>query len=492
MSKFIRFFFPLFLVMGALSLNLLSCATSDRVSPKDDFTAEKKVKKQKTPSVIVKSNSVADKDEPKELQADETVVSSDKANDTAESMVIENLDSGREMKRSGENDPNVIPVEINELVKKWLVYFTTKDRDRFQRFLDRKDGYAILIKDLLEKNDVPQDLIFLALIESGFSTEATSHAKAVGIWQFIAATGKRYGLTVNNYVDERRDPIKSTEAAARYLKDLHNVFQSWYLAMAAYNAGEMRILQAIMKGNSRDFWQLARDRILPPETMDYIPKFLAASMIAKHPEKFGFSIPEEDTPPKLVRVRVPSPVMLQSIAEVCDISFQDLKRYNPALIKYMTPPAMAFYEVWIPESAASKVMDRYSLLASRKVKENKLARVVEQGGNFEYHRVKQGESLFSIAKKYGKAVGFLRRLNQLKSNKIYVGMHLKVTPAKKSSNIVASAKSTKVHVVRSGENLEVIAKKFGLSVGEIRRLNRLRTSRITVGQSLKIPSPKKG
>lgn len=164
-----------------------------------------------------------------------------------------------------ENPPSIIserkvriPVELNEHVQRWITYFTERDRERFQRFLNRGQLYRDVVENVLEENDLPAELYYLAMIESGFRTDAHSHASAVGVWQFIPGTARRYGLRIDRYVDERRDPIRATEAAAKYLRDLYNVFGSWHLAMAAYNAGEIRVLRAVFKGRTRNFWELIK------------------------------------------------------------------------------------------------------------------------------------------------------------------------------------------------------------------------------------------
>lgn len=159
-----------------------------------------------------------------------------------------------------------IPVELNQHVQVWIEYFTTRDKERFQRFLDRGQPYRDVVENTLEENDLPAELYYLAMIESGFRTNALSHAKAVGVWQFIPGTARRYGLRIDRHVDERRDPIRATEAAAKYLRDLYNVFGSWHLAMAAYNAGEIRVLRAVFKGRTRNFWELIEAKTLPRVT----------------------------------------------------------------------------------------------------------------------------------------------------------------------------------------------------------------------------------
>lgn len=185
-----------------------------------------------------------------------------------------------------------IPFQFNQKVKQWIHYFSEKNRTRFQRYLDRGQRYRGIIQRILRKEGVPVDLYYLAMIESGFELKARSSMGAVGPWQFIRSTGRAYGLRTSGRVDERKDLRKSTRAAAKFLKTLHGQFGSWYLAMAAYNAGGGRIRQSIRKGRTRDFWELVRKRVLPRETMAYIPKYIAARYIGEHPHYFGFYINE--------------------------------------------------------------------------------------------------------------------------------------------------------------------------------------------------------
>ncbi|MFN7262309.1 MAG: lytic transglycosylase domain-containing protein, partial [Pseudobdellovibrionaceae bacterium] len=185
--------------------------------------------------------------------------------------------------RANENSPpqvvneelETIPVEMNPLVEKWVNYFQGRGRPHMERYLARSNRYIGLMKKILRQNGLPEDLIYIALIESGFSSKATSRAAAVGYWQFIRPTGKRYGLEINSLVDERRDPVLSTQAAAEYFKGLYSVFGSWYLAMASYNVGENRVKREVMNHYTRDFWELARKKRFPQETINYVPKYIA-------------------------------------------------------------------------------------------------------------------------------------------------------------------------------------------------------------------------
>jgi len=187
-----------------------------------------------------------------------------------------------------ENTKFDIPITINSRVEYWIDYFQGKGRPHFARYLERSELFIPFIQPILRQNKMPEDLVYLAMIESGFNNHARSRAKAVGPWQFVSATGKRYGLMVNWWVDERRDTRKSTMAAVGYLKDLYTMFGAWELAAAGYNAGEAKIARAIRRFGTKDFWVISRSRFLRPETRDYVPKIIAAAIISKNPTQFGF------------------------------------------------------------------------------------------------------------------------------------------------------------------------------------------------------------
>lgn len=186
------------------------------------------------------------------------------------------------------------PVTLNSRVEFWVNYFTGRGRPHFEKYLERSEYFIPYIRPILKQAGLPEDLVYLAMIESGFNNHAKSHAKAVGPWQFISATGKRYGLMVNWWVDERRDTRKSTLAAVEYLRELYSMFNSWELAAAAYNAGESKIARGIRRYGTRDFWALARHRFLRQETRDYVPKIMAAAIVAKNRTQFGFVAPRSE------------------------------------------------------------------------------------------------------------------------------------------------------------------------------------------------------
>jgi membrane-bound lytic murein transglycosylase D len=332
-----------------------------------------------------------------------------------------------------------IPLEINESVLKWIRYFTVTDRERFHLFLKRGSAYRETVKEILKKNGVPAELYYLAMIESGYATQAKSKAKAVGIWQFMSATGLRYGLRQSRYVDERVDVIRATDAASKYLLNLHTAFQSWYLAMAGYNAGEGRILGAIMRGETRDFWKLVEKKALPAETRDYIPKFLAAAIIGRNPEKYGFKDISSPSFPTVEAAEVPGGVRLETIAQKAGLSQEDLKTVNPQLLRSMTPSNMETYTLWVPKGKSSILQAMHTELASMRQRDSHqdeirfhrsaptkrilVSHKVKRSSPL-VHKVRRGERLTLISKKYDIPVNQLKRMNNLRNSKIQAGQRL--------------------------------------------------------------------
>ncbi len=389
-----------------------------------------------------------------------------------------------------------IPVELNEKVQKWIDFFANKNSEAFQRFMDRGQPYKKLVLATLRDRGIPTELYYLAMIESGFVLHAKSPMSAVGFWQFMPATGRRYGLRVDNYVDERRDPRRATIAASMYLSDLNNVFDSWYLAMAAYNAGEMRIMNAIMRGKTRDFWQLVKGKQLPPETMDYIPKFLAAFIIGSSPEKYGFRRPKAESWEDLVAVPVPSPLPLASIAEQTEIPLSVLQQSNPHLNKGMTPPGNANYKIWVPTQYKELLQSSQDKLASLRMTIATKLIAASKGTTRSHHRVHRGENLASIAGKYDMTIAQLKTMNNLRGSQIRAGMKLKIKPidaAGPASNVLDESvasndgkASETIYRVRRGDNLHDIAQRFGMSVNTLKKINKLRRTDLRVGQILRV------
>jgi membrane-bound lytic murein transglycosylase D len=413
--------------------------------------------------------------------------------EVAEKPVLEEVNVGDEISHTTTEG---IPLEINADVERWLDFFTQRDRERFSRFLERGSRYKTMINAVLKEQGIPTELYYQAMIESGFATHATSTASAVGIWQFIPGTGRRYGLRIDQYVDERRDPMRATIAAAMYLKDLHNVFQNWYLAMAAYNAGEGRILGAIMRSGTRDFWEMVKKRSLPSETMNYIPKFLAATTIGHNLSRYGFEDITPEIPPQLVAVNVPSPVKLADIARITGVPLEILNEYNPNIRRGITPPGQETYRMWVPVDFQDRVNSKQIQLSAVRLRNLAPATsiVSNSKSTSQTHRVKAGENLATISKKYNVSITALKKMNGLRSNRIYSGMNIKVAMSKSQrskAEAAASVENTTVkYRVKRGDNLHKIAKKFNTSIPEIKKLNNLRKGTVAVGQILKVTDGK--
>lgn len=319
-----------------------------------------------------------------------------------------------------------IPLETNKNVQKWINFFTGRGANLYQKFIDEGENYRLMIENILISKNLPTELYYLALIESGFNNNARSHANAVGVWQFIAPTGKRYGLKINRHIDERRDPVRATIAASHYLKDLYTVLQSWHLAIAAYNAGEIRLVRAVMSRDSRNFWDLTQTKnYLPRETRNYVPKFIAAVIIGRNLEKYGFRKPTSPSVPKLKYYKIPTPITISKLSKITGI--QELKEYNRNILKdYIPKDKISGYEILVPKGAIPRIDGKITQI--KKVAQSILK--TWQIKNPNKHKVIGGESLFYIAKKYGISVLELKEKNALKSNRILVGQILKI-PLKK-------------------------------------------------------------
>jgi membrane-bound lytic murein transglycosylase D len=376
-----------------------------------------------------------------------------------------------------------IPIELNQQVKKWINYFTKQDSERFSRFVSRGLKYRKMIENILTEHGVPKELYYLAFIESGFASHATSHASAVGIWQFIRPTGVRYGLTVNNVLDERRDPVLATHAAAQYLGDLFRVYQSWYLAMASYNAGEARIMGAIMRSNTRDFWQLVHKRALPDETMNYIPKFIAAVIVGENLEKYGFSAQKDEDWTETAEIKVPAFLRLNDIARTVGVSVSELESLNPSLRRKHTvsTPRESNLRIWQKDlQKFSESTEKLAALPrSRAIESIAVAAAKSSADQTFYYRVKRGDSLRKIAQAHGVSIRDLKAMNQLRSSKIIRGQRLLISHA-----------STKNYRVQRGDNLQKIADKFGMTVQQLKTINGMRRSVIYPGQRLTVADKK--
>jgi membrane-bound lytic murein transglycosylase D len=335
---------------------------------------------------------------------------------------------------------------------------------------------------------MPEDLLYLALIESGFSPKAYSHAAASGIWQFIAETGQRYGLEVNGVVDERRDPVKSTHAALDYLEELYDRFGSWYLAAAAYNTGEnrvgriMREMYGTERGTDAHFWKIAPR--LPRETRDYVPLMLAAGHIAKEPARYGFDELEYQEPLAYDVTWVPGAVALSAVAEALALPVDSIADLNTHLVAGSTPDGRA-WPVRLPSGTADRFAESFPAIYAAARREQ--AKRAAELASAPTHRVRRGETLSHIARRYGVSVSALRTANgNLSPRRLQVGQQLRV-PRGGSAVASTPAAEPRFHQVRNGESLWTIARRYDVSMGQLRAWNGLgRRSVIHPGQKLRV------
>ncbi|HEU4438710.1 MAG TPA: transglycosylase SLT domain-containing protein [Methylomirabilota bacterium] len=304
-------------------------------------------------------------------------------------------------------------------------FFIDRFRTGYRRavvesWLGRAGRYLPMILEVFRQKGLPDELAFTAMIESGFNPTAVSHAGAKGLWQFMAPTARLYGLRVDRWLDERLDPEKSTVAAANYLRDLYNQYGSWDLAQAAYNAGDLRVQQAIQSTGSRDFWRLHRSPLLLEETKNFVPAIHAATLIGRDPERYGFTVVPEE-PLRYEQVTVPRGSRLVRLAALSGVKLQDFESLNPELQQKQTPPDST-WELKVPLGTADAVLAAVSMDAAPR----KLAPAPREG----VHVVKSGETLWRIAHQYGVSTGLLAKWNGLeKPDRIFPGERLRVAAA---------------------------------------------------------------
>ena len=401
----------------------------------------------------------------------------DKLNEYIYSQTLEDLEFVEERI---EVIPGHIPITYNQKVASIIKFFQNEGRSSVQKWLNRMDRYKKIMLPILEQENVPPELFYLAMIESGLNPEAYSYAHASGPWQFISSTGKAYGLKKNWWVDERRDFEKSTHAAAQYLKDLHEKFDDWYLAFASYNCGSGRVRKEIKRHGTTDYWKLSR---LPGQTRNYVPNIMAAIFIATDPQRYGFVVTSESEMNWSVK-ELDKSVSLEVLSELSGIEVKQLQSFNPELRQGTIPPLKEneTYRFRLPEGYNIKFDSLYAAIEIEKVDE-----IV-----FVDHKVKRGESLWLIARKYGVRVKDIVVINKLGNAKyIRPGQHLQIPTdgyaQYRKTSMVSSSKSKKIyHTVRRGDTLSEIAMKYRTSIRKVKKWNGLRSNRIYVGQKLKI------
>jgi membrane-bound lytic murein transglycosylase D len=379
---------------------------------------------------------------------------------------------------------NAIPMVMNKHVEAALKSFTGAERKFFIDSYIQSGKYRPAIVEALKEEGLPEELSWLPLIESGFHTRALSRARALGMWQFIASTGYKFGLERNAWIDERMDPAKSTRAAIAYLKELHGIFGDWTTALAAYNCGEGNILRVIKRQKIRyldNFWDLYAS--LPRETASYVPRFMAVLHIINDPERYGITLPPLDEPVAVEEVLVEKQVDLKNVAKNIGTSYKEMKALNPELRRNVTPKTP--YLLKVPSGKKEILLAKLPTIPTW----------VAPTPSYVVHRVRRGESLSVIASRYRTSVRAIMAMNGLKRRSyIKQGWKLKIPTAKLSYRKKPSVVQTThlngdslAYVVRKGDSLWKIANRFGTTTKALQSINHLPSTRLDVGQILAIP-----
>ncbi len=394
----------------------------------------------------------------------------------------------------------VVPQQ-HELVTKWLDFFMGAGRSTFERWLKRSGRYMDLFRSVLQREGLPPDLVHLVFVESGFNLNARSVSAAVGPWQFVRGTAKLFGLTVDRWVDERKDPEKATVAAARYLKHLYSIFGDWPLAIASYNAGEGTVLRAIKAQGTTNYWDLK----LPRQTEDYVPQFMAALTIARDPAKYGFDAVELDDPMAFDEVALKGSVDLRALARLADCSYEELKELNPAVLHAAARGSGDVTTLRVPPGKGEILMQR--LQRGERLPAVNLTLK---------HKVRKGETLRSIAEQYSVSAKQLARINGVgKKRPLRRGMLLTVpaslsapapevidpaTDPRASTAYVparnlglpatleghSTAEGRTVVTVHRGETLSGLAERYGVTTKDLMKWNRLKSAHVRPGTRLKV------
>lgn len=351
------------------------------------------------------------------------------------------------------------PVTMNKQVEFYLDFFQNKQRSTFTRWLERSGRFLPMMQDQLKQAGLPLDLAYLPMIESGYSLTAYSSAHAAGPWQFIRSTGKMYDLEINSYIDERRNPVKATQSAIAFLADLYDQFGDWHLAVAAYNAGGRKISKGLKRYKTDNFWELAQKGYLKLETKRYVPKLIAAILIAKDPEKYGFVDINYEPPLAYETVEVPRWTSLRAVAVACDTDLEVIQNLNRELRKLITPPDNASYPLKVPAG-------KKDLVASNLPKVHTTIST-----NYQTHVVQKNETLSMIVRKYNLNKTTLLKANNLRKSKLEIGQRLRIpyqttTYAlwdKEAPRHTGSGSSHLVlHKVRPGETVSLIANRYNI------------------------------
>jgi membrane-bound lytic murein transglycosylase D len=392
-------------------------------------------------------------------------------------------------------------LSYNDKIHAFINYFTVRDREYTRMVMRRKHLYFPLFEKYLAKYNLPDELKYLSIIESGLNPRAVSRVRAVGLWQFMSATGRYFGLNNDWYIDERMDPEKSTDAACRYLKSLYSMFGDWEMALAAYNTGPGNVKRAIRKsGYKRSFWEVYPN--LPRETRSYVPQFVAIIYTMNYLDEHNFFVDDEEMPVTYDTLHVNQFLHLETLAKLTGTCVEELQKLNPAIQHSALPASRKTYALHLPLHAkANLAVNRVAILDSASKTGRKeielLARTspaVNYSGGRIIYKVKRGDVLGSIAINHRVRIQDLRKWNNIHGNNIRIGQRLTiykkgngavVTSIKGTGTIPVPVPDSKTYTVQPGDTLWTISKKFeGLTIDKIKSLNKLSDSKIQPGQKL--------
>ena len=539
-----------FLLTGCATTNDISSQQSDGLLPPAEVYTQPVVKPAEAPEAARSKKTVTRSSKAKTLET--------KGGQNQErtkplpyslEMRVNDDDDTTKLLSNNYNQSFDIPIVFNDAVKYYIKWFSEDKKKVFANWLKRSRLYVPIIREILRERNMPEDLVYLAMIESGFNPKAYSTAKASGPWQFIYSTGGQYGLEVDYWVDERRDPEKSTVAAAKYLKNLFDQFGCWYLAAASYNAGEGRIGRLTQRHNTMDFWELHRYNTLPRETREYVPQLIAAAIIAKDPAKFGFGSITYDPPIRFTEAKVPAATPLATIAKASGVDIDQIRTCNPEILRGITPPgkdyvvklpsdvtAQAFYERLGPELEGMPVLKNIttykvkkkdsvaSILKKHKIDQKDLVLVNSSDNDL---RIKPG-MILAIPKFSGEihrqtlaridtgdndnkpvarattsedvpAISELRTVKKNASDKPVLVATIRSSASPKISVQPSETRPAKdrgqaartfktFHVVKRGETLSDISDRYGIDEGSLRSANKLKGSRVYPNMKLRLVS----
>lgn len=401
------------------------------------------------------------------------------------------------------NEMSPFHLDCNPITLSTIKFFIQKRRGFARIVLGRSKLYFDLFEEKLAEHNMPIELKYLSVIESGLRPQVKSRAGALGLWQFMYRTGKMYGLKENSYIDERMDPEKATDAACRYLKKLYSMYNDWNLALAAYNAGPGNVNKAIRRsGNKRSYWEIRP--FLPRETQQYVPNFIAASYLLTHYAEHNI-IPAEAkiSYNELDSVCLKQAVHFSSIAEVIEMEEEEIARLNPIFKRNFVPNIEEYRCIQLPLTAVGKLIaleDSVYAIEKRNfhtpqptatsstttTTSSTTKPTTTKPTSYQYHKVRSGETLGTIASKYRTSVRTLQNLNGLRSTRIYVGQRLKVKAGTSTSSSTGTT-TKKYYKVRSGDTFGKIAQRHRRSINQLKRLNPgININRLKIGQRIRV------